>query len=280
MRLRDALRTTAAVREFSDEPVSDEVVYAILDTARFSPSGGNRQGWRVVLIRDCQLRRALRDLYRPAWREYLAQAKAGLVAWAPITDRERERQAIAEAAAGPALTEAERAGFVENLDRVPVLLVLLADLRTLAATDRDHDRYTFVGGASMYPFAWSILLAARSISRAGCAARPWRHSPPSTISTGYHSPRTVKPRRSASRRPGTPAADSGRSVGFLMWRWAYRERRSRDAVVQHLVGAQAGAADADRPGADRRRMLDAASGGCRVGVWRAGLTRGSDGATR
>src|SRR6266498_2661953 len=161
MRLRDALRTTAAVREFSDEPVSDEVVYAILDTARFSPSGGNRQGWRVVLIRDCQLRRALRDLYRPAWREYLAQAKAGLVAWAPITDRERERQAIAEAAAGPALTEAERAGFGENLDRVPVLLVRLADLRTLAATDRDHDRYTFVGGASMYPFAWSILLAAR-----------------------------------------------------------------------------------------------------------------------
>src|SRR6266542_2475062 len=109
--------SAAAVREFSDEPVSDEVVYAILDTARFSPSGGNRQGWRVVLIRDCQLRRALRDLYRPAWREYLAQAKAGLVAWAPITDRERERQAIAEAAAGPALTEAERAGFVENLDR-------------------------------------------------------------------------------------------------------------------------------------------------------------------
>ncbi|MBO0854563.1 MAG: nitroreductase family protein [Nocardia sp.] len=27
--------------------------------------------------------------------------------------------------------------------------------------DRDFDRYTLVGGASVYPFVWSILLAAR-----------------------------------------------------------------------------------------------------------------------
>jgi nitroreductase len=28
--------------------------------------------------------------------------------------------------------------------------------------DRDLDRYSFVGGASVYPFAWSVLLAARA----------------------------------------------------------------------------------------------------------------------
>ena len=42
-----------------------------------------------------------------------------------------------------------------------MLLVVVADLRALAAIDRDHDRYTFAVGASVYPFAWSILLAAR-----------------------------------------------------------------------------------------------------------------------
>jgi nitroreductase len=41
------------------------------------------------------------------------------------------------------------------------LLALFADLSMLAAVDRDADRYTFAGGASLYPFAWSILLAAR-----------------------------------------------------------------------------------------------------------------------
>ena len=43
-----------------------------------------------------------------------------------------------------------------------MLLVLLADLRELAAIDRDLDRYTLVGGASIFPFAWSVLLAARA----------------------------------------------------------------------------------------------------------------------
>ena len=45
--------------------------------------------------------------------------------------------------------------------------MLLADLRALAAVDRDHDGYTFVGGASVYPFAWSILLAAHDAGVGG-----------------------------------------------------------------------------------------------------------------
>ena len=38
----------------------------------------------------------------------------------------------------------------------------MADLTALAAVDRDLDRYTFAGGASIYPFAWNLLLAARA----------------------------------------------------------------------------------------------------------------------
>ena len=49
-----------------------------------------------------------------------------------------------------------------HLDEVPVLLALFADLSQLAAVDRDLDRYSLAGGASVYPFAWSILLAART----------------------------------------------------------------------------------------------------------------------
>jgi nitroreductase len=37
----------------------------------------------------------------------------------------------------------------------------------LAAVDRDFDRYTLVGGASIYPFVWSVLLAAREHGLAG-----------------------------------------------------------------------------------------------------------------
>ena len=161
MELQEALRTTAAVREFTDEPVPDEVLWRVLDTARFAPSGGNRQGWRLVVVKDPETRKALRDLYLPGWYEYLAISGAGLVPWAPVTDRAAEAEAALRA---PEVEEASRrsgGGFAEHLDRVPVLLVLLADFRALAAVDRDFDRYTLVGGAAIYPFAWSILLAAR-----------------------------------------------------------------------------------------------------------------------
>src|SRR3954447_17348206 len=156
MDLIETLRTTGAIRDFLPEPVSDDTVARILDNARFAPSGGNRQGWHVVVVKDVATRAALRDLYLPGWYEYLAQRGAGLTPWAPITDRRAEAEAVASAGSVP-----RGDGFPENLDRVPVLLVLFADLRALAAVDRDLPRYTFAGGASVYPFAWNVLLAAR-----------------------------------------------------------------------------------------------------------------------
>jgi nitroreductase len=167
MDLLEALRTTGAVRSFTGDAVADDVVFRVLDNARFAPSGGNRQGWRVVVVQDSATRRALRDAYLPGWYSYLAQREAGLVPWAPITDEAAERQAEARAGEVAAAAQAGPGGFAEHLDEVPVLLVLLADLRALAAVDKGFDRYTLVGGASVYPFAWSILLAARAEGLAG-----------------------------------------------------------------------------------------------------------------
>jgi nitroreductase len=163
MELYDALRGTGAVRAFTDEPVTDEQVTAILDTARFAPSGGNRQAWRVLLVRDPDLLVGLRELYLPPWHDYLAMSAAGLTPWAPVTDRDREAAALA----GPREPDPSRDGFAAALDTVPALLVVLADLRRLAATDRDSERYTLAGGASVYPFVWSILLAARGAGLGG-----------------------------------------------------------------------------------------------------------------
>ena len=164
MDLIDTLRTTGAVREFTADPVDDDVVARILDTARFAPSGGNRQGWHVVVVKDPATRKALRDLYLPGWRDYLAMRQAGLVPWAPVTDEDAEREALRQASA---LLDDALGDFAAHLDEVPVLLVLLADLRALAAVDRGFDRYTMAGGASVYPVAWSLLLAARAEGLAG-----------------------------------------------------------------------------------------------------------------
>jgi nitroreductase len=162
MDLVDALRSTGAVREFLPDPVPDDLLARVLDTARFAPSGGNRQAWRVVVVQAPEVRRRLRDLYLPAWYEYLAISAAGLTPWAPLTDRAAETAAAAGAAEVAAASAAGPGGLAEHFDEAPVVLALLADLRFVAAVDRDLDRYTMVAGASIYPFAWSVLLAAHA----------------------------------------------------------------------------------------------------------------------
>lgn len=209
MDLIETLRTTGAIREFTSEPVPRDVLYRVLDSARFAPSGGNRQGWRAVVVEKRAVRERLADLYRDSAKKYTAQVRAGLVAWAPVTDKEVERSAIATASD---LTVQDLGEFARSYQDVPVLLVVFADLRALASPDRDNGRYGIVGGASVYPFVWSVLLAARSEGLAGVITTiavhadaefrelfhvPEEYSPAAVIALGYPVRRHTKLRRAA-----------------------------------------------------------------------------------
>jgi nitroreductase len=148
MELSHALRTTGAARAFTDEPVADGTLAAVLDTARFAPSGGNRQPWRVAVVRDVTLRREMATLMRGVWEEYVGANATGVTAFA----YGRSIDASPIAAPNPLL---------DAIDTVPVVLAVAADLRSIAMMDGALDRPPVTGGASVYPFCWSILLAAR-----------------------------------------------------------------------------------------------------------------------
>lgn len=160
MELRDALRTTGAIRHFTAQPVDDVLVYEILDDARFAPSGGNRQGWRVIVVHDSTQRSAIGAAYLDAWHDYVGHLLAGVIPFSPLASDDDRRLAQSQREAAIAASTPD--GFAETIGDVPVMLVIGADLTALAATDRDLDRYHFVGGASIYPFVWSVLLAARN----------------------------------------------------------------------------------------------------------------------
>lgn len=164
MELRDVMRTTPATRAFTDEPVPDDVLHSILDVARFAPSGGNRQGWQVIVLQDPEIRRRIRDLYVLGWREYMAHVNAGLVAFAPLDHGRWTGPAVdlEEARATPSPMP-----FADHLDEVPVLLLLVVELGALAVLDNGLDRQSIVGGASVYPFGHNILLAARDAGLGG-----------------------------------------------------------------------------------------------------------------
>ena len=62
--LRALVEQRRSVRGYDESrEVSDEVVAAILDCARWAPSGGNGQPWEFIVVRDKETRHRIADYY-------------------------------------------------------------------------------------------------------------------------------------------------------------------------------------------------------------------------
>jgi len=94
------------------------------------------------------LRRELADLMQLVWDEYMGAVAVGATpyAWGRSI------------AAPPVPTPNPLLADVED---VPVMLAVAADMNQIALMDGLLDRPALVGGASIYPFCWNIVLAAR-----------------------------------------------------------------------------------------------------------------------
>ena len=153
MELYEVMRTTFSARDFTADPLPDDVLVKILDHARFAPSGGNRQGWKVIVVREQAAKDELARFSGIAAKRYAAQAANGESPWNTI-DPPRVDAATIERTAPPAR-------LMEPLRKAPVVLVICVDLKVVASIDQDLKRIGVVSGASIYPFAWNILMAAR-----------------------------------------------------------------------------------------------------------------------
>ncbi|MEA2315803.1 MAG: hypothetical protein QOI03_2495, partial [Solirubrobacteraceae bacterium] len=123
------MRSAPTTRRFKADPVPRELLVRALDSARFAPSGGNRQGWRVVVVEDAARRAALRDLYLPHWRAYLERTGAARMLAEPEGfDAARVR----------GVRRADE--FAAGLAEIPVHLVVGVRLEDLAVTDAELPR--------------------------------------------------------------------------------------------------------------------------------------------
>jgi nitroreductase len=84
------------------------------------------------------------------WQEYLGEGSAS------------SRTPFAFGRSFGAQPIAEPNPLLDDIEHVPVVLSIAADLNKIALMDGDADRPPITGGASIYPFCWSILLAARA----------------------------------------------------------------------------------------------------------------------
>lgn len=148
--LYDAMRTTRAVRRLRPDPIPDAVLRRVLEAATFAPSGGNRQAWRIIVVRDAALKEELAKRQRKYWSAYAAAGRATSNAL-PEKSRERTLKALA---AGDYLAE--------HFHELPAVLVVCFDPRGVMITDAALGRVSVVGGASIYPAVQNLLLACRA----------------------------------------------------------------------------------------------------------------------
>lgn len=159
MELNDVMRTTFSAREYTGEEVSDQAIYDILDVARFAPSGGNRQGNRVIVVRDLETREKISQIAVAPAKIYAAQVQAGESPWNTIVPSNVTAQQIEDTPPLSILTE--------TYLNASVVLVFAVDLSVVASMDKELDRIGVISGASIYPFVWNTLLAARQAGFGG-----------------------------------------------------------------------------------------------------------------
>jgi nitroreductase len=159
MELFEVMRTTFAAREFTADRIPDEVLYDVIENARFAPSGGNRQGNRVIVVRNETTREALGRLAEPAAKRYAAQTAAGESPWNSVIPTKVSEETIA-ATEAPAI-------LVNTFRTADVVLVFVVDLKFVASMDQYLDRVGVISGASIYPFVWNVLLGIRQAGFGG-----------------------------------------------------------------------------------------------------------------
>ena len=155
-----AMRTNGAARAFAADPVTDEQLFSILDNARFAPSGGNKQGWHVIVLKDPGIRAAVTKLAKLGWNEYATLTAAGQRPFAADETGRWPGPGGVDLVAARLTDQPWR--FMDGLENAPALLIVTVDLRMLAATDVELDRTQLVAGGSIYPFCQNILLASRA----------------------------------------------------------------------------------------------------------------------
>ena len=75
MEFYDVVRTRRSIRSYRPDPVPEEALSRILETARVAPSGSNRQPWKFIVVRSEKLRSRLAA----------ACGNQGFIAEAPVT---------------------------------------------------------------------------------------------------------------------------------------------------------------------------------------------------
>jgi nitroreductase len=152
----ELLTTTRSVRKRLDlqRDVPLEVVRECIDLAVQAPTGSNRQGWHWVVVTDPAKRAAIGELYRQGFELYRdsGMATAGMPEMEP--DRARTQERVVNSAQY----------LADHMGEAPVLVIPCLEGRV-------DNLPSFASASlwgSLFPAAWSFMLAARERGLGTC----------------------------------------------------------------------------------------------------------------
>lgn len=146
----DAMNTCRAIRQFTDEPVNDEMIDSIIHAATRAPSPGNSQGWDFVVITDAEVRATLGDGISAVMTHVVARATEGF-GGADNIDATQRRMLDGTLQ------------LANGLRDVPVHVLVCGR----EVYPPEQPRLDFVWSA-LYPAAQNLLLAARAHGLGTC----------------------------------------------------------------------------------------------------------------
>ena len=139
----EIMRTTRAMRRLKPDPVPDELIHKILEAGICAASGGNRQPWRFLVLKDQEIKKKVQAYYKRAFDEvvgprYLSSTPPP----GSSTGRYRRQHSAVEY-------------LTDHFHEAPIWIV--------ACLDHGEDTPTRSSGASIYPAVQNMLLAARAL---------------------------------------------------------------------------------------------------------------------
>src|SRR5438445_8002902 len=141
MTVLEGIGSLRSVRKFKPDPVAEDEIRVILESASKAASGSNTQPWEFVVVRDAKVKARLKEPMLRTWLERLA----GSSGMSP-----RMRDVYDEA------TE-----MLRNTETIPVIVYCCVDLNRVGQSE--EVRY-----ASIYPAVQNLMLAAHAIGLATC----------------------------------------------------------------------------------------------------------------
>lgn len=138
----EVMHTLRAMRRLKPDPLPDDVLRRILEAAIRAPSGGNRQPWFFLVVRDPESRKHLAEFWHVGYQELL------------------KVPAYARAASGEGTVAQQKMMrsvqyLAEHLHEVPVHLIV--------CMDTEGQPPSFGHGSSIFPAIQNLMLAARAL---------------------------------------------------------------------------------------------------------------------